>query len=219
MLVDTMKKIAVLNCLFICILLPACSSFTSPSDLKAVTKLFALQPVPASLQNKVWLEKFTFSLTNTNGQVTNKLSNDVVNESILLQTELTKESINIAAMTFAGIPLAQAKWQSDSRQVISEMTSAKHFDAAQVLHDLQSVNWPLALLRPVLGDGFSVSEEIIAGIRTRHFYHDQQVIIIVCYQALEQGLSISFEQKSAGYHLAITRLSDTVIPSKHSYPH
>ncbi len=214
--------------------LTACSVFTLGSHNQKAnisSQLIPLLPVPSELQNRVWLEKFTFSFdasisstssstspSSNSSQGVGKESVDKVGgyakQSMLLQTELTEQGISIAAMSFDGIPLAQASWQSGNQNgkqnVKSELTVAKNFDAKQVLHDLQIVNWPIKLIAPALAKNFSVDEQIVADassgdkIKTRYFYHQGEVIIIIRYQTPD----ISFEQLSAGYRLSITRLSD-----------
>lgn len=219
-------------------LLTACSVFSVANHNNSgnvFTQIMPLLPVPSELQNRVWLEKFTFSfdasMSNKSSSTSRsshrsqdeaKESADKVGgyakQSMLLQTELTEQGINIAAMSFDGIPLAQASWQSvdqngkqnGSQNVKSELNVAKDFDAKQVLHDLQIVNWPIKLIAPALAKNFSVDEQIVADaisgdkIKTRRFYRQGEVIIIIRYQAQD----ISFEQLSAGYRLIITRLSD-----------
>jgi hypothetical protein len=204
-------------------LLSACSVFTDKgNETKSVvlSQVITLQPVPKNLQQRVWLEKFTFAFNNPiNGQKQEKQTADKISgyaiQSMLLQTELTEQGINIAAISFEGIPLAQASWQSISQSVKSELTVAKNFDAKQVLHDLQIVNWPIKLIAPALANNFSVDEQIVPDsstgdkIKTRRFYHQSEVIIIIRYQKQE----ISFEQLSAGYRLLITRLTDNDLPA------
>lgn len=193
--------------------LSACSLLSQESNGmqgKSFARVMPLLPVPNELQQKVWLEKFTFSL---NKQASDISTNEVTNyakQSMLLQTELTDGGINIAAMSFDGIPLAQASWQKGSQAIKSELTVAKNFDAEQVLHDLQIVNWPVNLIAPALTQGFSVDEQIVAEVNTgrknkiRRFYHQGKVIIIIHYQ----DKTINFEQLSLGYQLTITRLNE-----------
>jgi len=193
-------------------LLSACSLLTQDKAAESSAQVIPLLSVPAVLQQKVWLEKFTFSL-DVNEQQNNEGSQNKVsryaNQSMLLQTELSKQGINIAAMSFDGIPLAQASWNSDSQLVKSELTVAKDFDAKQVLHDLQIVHWPVNLIAPSLFKGFSVDEQIMLDegndnkIKVRRFYHQGEVIIIIRYQVKE----IHLEQVRAGYQLTITRLN------------
>ncbi|PKG82502.1 hypothetical protein CXF85_13545 [Colwellia sp. 75C3] len=223
MLMNLNKWVKLLFILLPLSLLTACSVFTLGSgNANVSTQLMPLLPVPADLQNRVWLEKFTFSFDNTSS-ASNSISDNqgtandstekvsgYAKQSMLLQTELTEQGISIAAMSFDGIPLAQASWQSGSQSIKSELTVAKNFDAKQVLHDLQAVNWPIELITSALATNFSVDEQSVADpktgikIKIRHFYHQGEVIIIIRYQQQD----ISFEQVSAGYRLLITRLTD-----------
>lgn len=200
--------------LMLFILLTGCSSVTDKQIAsKQAHQLIPLLPVPNDLQNRLWLEKFTFSFTGDNSLLLNKIPR----QDMLLQTELSEQSINIAAMSFSGIMLAQAQWQKDTQEVSSELGLASKFDAKKVLHDLQLVNWPLVMIKQNLMAGFTVKEQINNDIngysKTRHFYHHGQGIIIVHYQKKAQGLEVSFEQLAQGYRLMITRLTDEIIPS------
>jgi len=193
-------------------LLSACSLLSQEENKKHASQVMPLLSVPSDLQQKVWLEKFTFSLDNL-APIKNEEKSDKVSryakQSMLLQTELSDQGINIAAMSFDGIPLAQASWNSDNQKVKSEVTLAKNFDAKQVLHDLQIVHWPVNLIAPALIKGFSVDEQIMLNegdgnkIKVRRFYHQGKVIIIIRYQVN----NINLEQKESGYQLTITRLN------------
>ncbi len=193
----------------------ACSLLSSQSNVleNNAARVLPLLPVPAEFQQKVWLEKFTFSLASDVIDIEEKANrvNRYAKQSMLLQTELSFEGINIAAMSFDGIPLAQASWKHGSQKVKSELTVAKNFDAKQVLHDLQIVNWPINIIAPALAKGFSVDEQDVTDAitdrknKTRRFYHQGEVIIIIHYQEK----TIDFEQLSLGYQLSITRLNES----------
>lgn len=162
--------------------------------------LMPLLAIPVPLQNSVWLEKFTFSLTGNNTQPANKF----VQQSMLLQSEFSQQEINIAAISFSGIPLAQAKWQVGSVQVETISGAAKNFNGEQVLHDMQITHWPIKTIRSALYANYRVEEQIIAGFKTRRFYHQAEVIIIISYQRN----NVTFEQKKRAYRIDITRLED-----------
>jgi len=208
------------RCIFIVtlILFTGCSSVVDQGAPKGQTyQLIPLLPVPDNLQNRLWLEKFTFTFTGDNALLRNQFSQ----QDMLLQTELTEQGVNIAAMSFSGIMLAQARWEQDKQQVFSELGLAKKFDAKKVLHDLQLVNWPLVMIKQALMEDFTVEEKINSDnngdsngdSKTRHFYHHGQAIIIVHYQKTAQGLAVTFEQLALGYRLMITRLTDEEIVS------
>ncbi len=194
----------------------ACSLLNPQSNAvhnKNFARVMPLLPVPEQFQQKVWLEKFIFSLANDVVGIEEQANkvNRYAKQSMLLQTELTLEGINIAAMSFDGIPLAQASWKHGSQMIKSELTVAKNFDAKQVLHDLQIVNWPINIIAPTLAKGFSVDEQVVTDATTdrkkriRRFYHQGEVIIIIHYQEK----TIDFEQLSLGYQLSITRLNES----------
>ncbi len=191
--------------------LSACSLLSQEQNNAHSARVMPLLPVPSEYQHKVWLEKFTFSLNKQASDISTNEVTSYAKQSMLLQTELTDQGISIAAMSFDGIPLAQASWQQGSQLVKSELTVAKNFDAQQVLHDLQIVNWPVNIIAPALAQGFSVDERIVAEASTgrknkiRRFYHQGEVIIIIHYQEK----TIDFEQLTLGYQLTITRLNDS----------
>jgi len=199
-------------------LLSACSLFSQDMNNgrgNIPVQFIPLLPVPSELQQKVWLEKFTFSLESYGNNSSNtelaKNVRDYAKQSMLLQTEFSNDGINIAAMSFDGIALAQASWQTNAQTVKSELTVAKNFDAKQVLHDLQIVHWPISTIAPALVKGFSVDERVMldgsdgSKIKIRRFHHLGEVIITIRYQVE----NIIFEQLSAGYRLTITRLRDS----------
>ena len=207
-------------------LLSACSLFSQGNNNvqgKSTARIIPLLPVPTALQQKVWLERFTFTLNSPVSKVSNaepdvnegrsKEVSRYAEQSMLLQTELTNQGINIAAMSFDGVPLAQASWKSDSQVVNSELTVAKNFDAKQVLHDLQLVNWPISNIAAALANNFSVDEQVTADSgkknKIRRFYHHGEVIIIISYQEK----NIRFKQLTLGYQLSITRLNDSYLKS------
>ena len=199
----------------------ACSLLSPQSNAvqnKNFARVMPLLPVPEQFQQKVWLEKFTFSLASDVVGIEEQVNkvNRYAKQSMLLQTELSLEGINIAAMSFDGIPLAQASWKHGSQKVKSELTVAKNFDAKQVLHDLQIVNWPINIIAPALAKGFSVDEQDVTDLitdrknKTRRFYHQGEVIIIINYKES----TIGFEQLKLDYQLTITRLNDSYLNSR-----
>jgi|GEM_PF-6002650 len=184
-----------------------------------VGQLMPLLAVPKAMLDHVWLEKFTFALNNKHAQLAKTFAKD----SMLLQTELSEQGINLAAMSFSGALLAQASWQSGAQTVTSEIGLAKDFDAKQVLHDLQLANWPLTEIEDSLFTGFAVDESEIKAQQTRfnrirRFYYQGEVIIIIRYLMPEneqQNQHIDFQQLSQGYQLSIERLSDDILTLNH----
>lgn len=200
-------------CLFFTVLLCSCASYkTEPSlSLKnnaekkvQLMRIMPLLPVPKALQNRVWLDKFTFSLTGT-------LANTFAEQQMLLQTELTNQGINLAAMSFSGALLAQASWLSGKQTVQSEIGLAKDFNAKQVMHDLQISHWPIALVKENLLSGFSVNEQQNKDRKERRFYYQGEVIIIIHYSLFQQNQKIDFQQLKQGYQLSIQHLSDDLL--------
>jgi len=217
------KLLVKLFCLLCTVQLFSCASYNTEQDISPQNdnqrnplqlEVMPLLKVPKSLQNSVWLEKFTFSLIGKH----TALANTFANESMLLQTELSAQGINLAAMSFSGALLAQASWLNSTQKVTSEIGLAKDFNARQVLHDLQITNWPLQQVEQHLFSAFTVSEQQDVDSRIRRFYHHGEVIIIIRYSILtekQQSQYIDFQQLSQGYRLAIQRLSDDALTLKH----
>ena len=157
---------------------------------------FKLTPVPNALQNRIWLEKFSITFNGTPKQISPK--------NMLLQTELTEYGLSIAAMSFEGIPLAQAQWNEKTGELLSDNSIDKKFNPKQVLQDLQSVNWPIQELRKTMFKGFTVDEKIANGVRIRNFYHNNKIIIKI----KEIAIKVNFEQIKLGYQISIIRLED-----------
>lgn len=188
--------------------LMSCSWLKSPQE-SALTQVanypfFELMAVPESLQNRVWLDKFTISF--------NGVAHEVAPQNMLLQSELRENTINIAAMSFTGIPLAQASWDETTQKLVSYNAVDRNFNPQQVIHDLQCVNWPLALIKNSLFAGFSVDEEIIDDVKIRRFYFKQKLIVKITNQANK----ISFDQIEQGYQISVLRLEDNLLNSASS---
>lgn len=207
------KLLTKLLCVVCTMLLSSCTNYHSEQEITSIEPLnvIALLPVPKTLQNRVWLEKFTFSLTGENTQLTNKF----VKQSMLLQTELSKQGINLAAMSFSGALLAQATWLSGEQTIASEIGLAKDFNAKQVLHDLQISHWPIAQLQNHLPTGFSVSEKLDSeNVKVRHFYRGDEIVIVIYYFMSDDQKTmqkINFQHHMLGYQLSIERLSDSLL--------
>ena len=160
---------------------------------------FNLMAVPSNLQNRVWLDKFTISFEGS--------LKVIEPQSMLLQTELTEHSISIAAISFEGIPLAQANWNPKTQQIITDNSFDKNFNSKQVMHDIQSANWPLPQIMSSLHDGFTVTEEIKEDVNVRKFYRNNKMILRITTQANK----INFNQIEQGYQIIIIRLEDNLL--------
>ncbi|MGB0935864.1 MAG: DUF3261 domain-containing protein [Colwellia sp.] len=188
---------------------------SSTNNAASNLMIMPLLAIPEHLQNKVWLEKFNFSMTNI--EKTHK-------QSMLLQTELTAQHVNIAAMSFAGIPLAQARWKVGQQQVETQHSVDRSFNAKQVIHDLELTNWPIEKIRNALFAGFQVKEvtqqqnnhDGESLLISRSYYlvrannnetlseENKELVISINYNA---GIT-HFVHHKAGYSLEIERLSD-----------
>jgi hypothetical protein len=191
---------------------------SSPSNASSNLMIMPLLAIPSNLQNKVWLEKFNFSMTK---------SHQLQTQAMLLQIELTAQHVNIAAMSFSGIPLAQARWKVGQQQVETQHSVDRNFNAKQVIHDLELTNWPVEQIRNALFAGFQVEEvkqdknnhDSESLLISRSYYllrannnetvnkaikENKELVISITYNA---GIT-HFTHHQAGYSLEIKRLSD-----------
>ena len=203
----SMKAKSILHLLIfsLFVMVTGCTSWgLSQRQTQEHYELFKLIPVPKHLQQRIWLDKFTITIK--------ALPASKAKQSMLLQTELTKNGISIAAMSFSGIPLAQAQWSEMTQEISIDTNIAEQLDTKQVMQDLQSVNWPLAEIKNALKQGYSIEERTHKNVKTRQFYFQEngltkKPIIII----REQGNQINFQQLELGYQLEITRLESTFL--------
>lgn len=167
----------------------SCTVFSERSDNDA-THYFSLAQIPKAMIGQSRLEKFEFF--------------SVVNRSMLVQSELTATHINIVAMTFEGLPIIQASWQAldNQWQVITGISLP--LEPSQILHDLQSVHWPVLMLENVLFEHYSIVESVNdVGDRSRHFYFNDELIRTIDYKKD----MIEFNDFRKNYQLKITPLT------------
>ena len=194
-------------CLFSVLWLTACTHLASrntggDSEHNSTVYIMPLLPVPAFLEDHVWLEDFSFSLTKQDNE---KLA-AMAKQNMLLQTEFTATGINLAAMSYSGALLAQASWHKSKQSVTSEIGLAKGFNAKQVMHDLQVSHWPIQQIEAALLHGVKVNEQLTTQGRTRTFHLQDEVLITIHYNS--QDNKVVFEQHRQGYQLTIQRLSN-----------
>lgn len=150
--------------------------------------------VPSDLVGQSWLEKFTFDA--------------VVERSMLVQTELTAQGINLVAMTFEGLPLLQASYQAETQNIVTESSLSLGLDPYQVFHDLQSVNWPLEQIRANLIKNITVSEKSCAGdskCKIRYYHRQQRLVRQIDYS----DNVVTLHDVEHNYTLNIIRLEDS----------
>ena len=179
----------VLFSLLIAFGLNSCSLFPNGNE-NGTERYFSLAKIPNQMVGQIQLEKFEFV--------------GVVERSMLVQSEITSTHVNLVAMTFEGVPIIQASWLAldNTWQVITGLSLM--LEPSQILHDLQSVHWPLSVIEDVLHKSYSVIEETSSfGFRTRKFYFNDVLIRTIDYKED----MIEFNDFKKNYQLKITPLN------------
>lgn len=121
---------------------------------------YQLQALPASLQNKVFLETLTFealtfeALTSKASNISNSKQGE--KKTLLTQIETGENTLSLGAMTFSGLPIIQAKWHSTEGLVgFSSMTFDKNM-AMRIIRDIQLVKWPDDVITSGLSPGYEL---------------------------------------------------------------
>lgn len=167
--------------------LTACQLAHKPQPDSA---MFTLMAIPAELNNGGWLEKFQFS--------------GVVEQSMLVSTEFTAAMIQVAALSFEGVPLTQLQFNTQTQQLTSTNTLGVELDGKKIIYDMQSAFWPLAMLKQHMQENSRVIERTIAGQLTRQFYRNETLIREITYNGA-LTLLVELEQN---YRLKIERLEE-----------
>jgi len=165
-------------------------SILSGNKIDNSTRYFSLLKIPNEMIGLINLEKFEFV--------------GVVERSMLVQSELTSTHINLVAMTFEGLPIVQASWSAldNTWQVMAGV--AFLLEPSQILHDLQSVHWPLSTIEDALFEHYYVVEGVNNfGVRFRAFYFNDELIRVIDYKKD----MIEFNDFRKNYQLNITPLN------------
>lgn len=103
---------------------------------------YQLQAMPPSLQNKVFLETLTFEQEES--------------RTLLTQIEINEQTLNLGAMTFAGLPIIQAKWHIEEGLVGFSSVAFDKNMALRIIRDIQLVKWPEENLQLGLLSGYKL---------------------------------------------------------------
>ncbi|MBE0457534.1 DUF3261 domain-containing protein [Pseudoalteromonas sp. KG3] len=152
--------------------------------------LFDLMPVPDSLNGGGWLERFQFS--------------GLVEQSMLVSTEFARPLIQIAAVSFEGVPLTQLQFDTQTQKLTSTNSLGVELDGRKIIYDMQSAFWPIALLEQHMRDNNRVIERNIAGQLTRRFYRNETLTREITYN----GVLIQLNELEQNYRLKIERLEE-----------
>lgn len=167
--------------------LTACQSAQKPPHNAL---MFDLMPVPDSLNGGGWLERFQFS--------------GLVEQSMLVSTEFARPLIQIAAVSFEGVPLTQLQFDTQTQKLTSTNSLGVELDGRKIIYDMQSAFWPIALLEQHMRDNNRVIERNIAGQLTRRFYRNETLTREITYN----GVLIQLNELEQNYRLKIERLEE-----------
>ena len=110
---------------------------------KVGNHFYQLQPLPNSLQNKVFLESLTFEQTDK--------------RTLLSQIETQQKTLSLGAMTFNGLPIIQAKWHSDKGLIDFESVTFDKNMVLRIIRDIQLIKWPENDIKKGLLPNYSLS--------------------------------------------------------------
>ena len=104
---------------------------------------YQLQPLPTLLKNKVFLELLTFEQEDK--------------RTLLSQIETQEKTLSLGAMTLSGIPIIQAKWDSNEGLIgFSSMTFNEDM-VLRIIRDIQLIKWPEDNIKAGLTPNFTLS--------------------------------------------------------------
>jgi len=161
-------NLRVVFCLLFITVSSSCTIFQQ-AQKNNETVFFELTKVPKQMIGQTHLEKFEFF--------------GVVNRSMLVQSELTAKNVNLVAMTFEGLPIVQASWNTLTNEWKVLAGVALQLRPQQILHDLQSVHWPITVIETALFNNYSAIEgKTLSGYRYRHYYFKNVLVRTIEYK-------------------------------------
>ena len=167
------------------------SSCASINEKKPSYDFYQLQPLPTSLQNKVFLETLMFEQEEQ--------------RTLLTQIETSEQSLSLGAMTYSGLPIIQAKWHS-SEGLIG--FASKIFDKSMVLRiirDIQLVKWPDNNLKAgLLADHSLTSSQKSTTKRVREIQNSGKTVVKIIYS----GKKIVLINTIENYQLTIEQVNE-----------
>ncbi|MBU2871626.1 DUF3261 domain-containing protein [Colwellia sp. E2M01] len=170
------------------LLISACSLIKND---QAVTDFYQLQPLPYALKNKTYLESLTFEQKDK--------------RTLLTQIETQEHTLSLGAMTYSGLPIMQAKWESNKGLI---GFSSAVFDESMVLRiirDIQLIKWPDSDVSNGLLAGYQVTttqKNSVEGVR--EITQLGETVISITYTKQKIVLSNITEQ----YQLTIEQVNE-----------
>jgi hypothetical protein len=183
---STLSKWTILFALF--------SAITSCALLrndKVDNNFYQLQPLPSELQNKVFLESLIFEKKDK--------------YTLLSQIETQEQTLSLGAMTFNGLPVIQAKWDSAQGLVgFDSVTFDKHM-VLLILRDIQLIKWPENDIQAGLLPNYNLSTTKKDGVNwLREIKYSNKAVITIIYTEQKTVLTNVLEH----YQLTIEQVNE-----------
>lgn len=164
----------------------ALSSCALVKNDKLSDDFYQLQALPASLQNKVFLETLTFealtfeTLNSNASSVSNSKQGE--KKTLLTQIETGENTLNLGAMTFSGLPIIQAKWHSTEGLIdFSSMTFDKSM-VLRIIRDIQLVKWPEDAIKKGLLANYNLYTAKKSAVEwVREIRNSEQTLVKITY--------------------------------------
>lgn len=151
------------------------SAITSCTLIKHNTvdhNFYQLQPLPDTLQNKIFLESLTFE----------QKEKEAEKQTLLSQIETQTQTLSLGAMTFSGIPIIQAKWHSHEGLIGFDSVTFNKPMVLRIIRDIQLIKWPENDIKLGLSPSYRLSSTQISDVNwIREIHHTNKTIIKVIY--------------------------------------
>lgn len=148
----------------LCLGLCSCSSIAPSSSS---IHFYQLQTIPLALQHKVFLESLTFTQPE--------------HRQLLTQIEINETTLSLAAMTYSGLAIMQAKWHGEKGLV---NFSSQVFDQSmllRIIQDIQLVKWPEHAIEAGLLNDHQLRSREQGVKRWREITKADQVVVSIVY--------------------------------------
>jgi len=166
------------------------SSCSSIEPSRSANGFYQLQAIPLALQHKIFLESLTFKQAE--------------NRQLLTQIEINEIELKLAAMTYSGLAVMQAKWHQDKGLL---NFSSQIFDKdmfLRIIRDIQLVKWPKSAVKVGLSNGYQLVSSKQGVERSRKIMAKDKVILGVIYTPKKVVLTNFIEN----YELVIENVNE-----------
>lgn len=171
---------------FVTLLLLGCQSTSQlPEPVE-----YQLQPVPEKYATAFWQHKLQFNQQ----------------DELLVHVEFEGQTMNLVALSGAGLPVAQLSWSSDKGLSYIEKPAIP-LDWQQVIRDIQWIHWPIEDVQTGLSSAISVRQHKSEHDKIlRQFKAQERLIAEVIYQ----DQTILMNNRAQNYQLKVTLLNEGI---------